>query len=181
MSFPTFWCGTSKRHSSLGWLVARRLWREAFFGFPLLLHNTLYIYIYVLWTYLDLLFLLLRLLLLQTPGWIQSWCAGLLPQMSEALQVSLSVRLVTLYSQGCWKAFTDESKRLSQYLKCKPKWYFSHWEAKMAEEHQCQLWSELLRTVQLSGKWAEFQYGMELPGVPGDWETLPCGSHSFNS
>lgn len=36
----------------------------------------------------------------------------------------------------------------------------------MAEEHQCQLWGELLRTVQkLCGKWAEFQYGRELPGV----------------
>lgn len=44
MSFPTFWCGTSKRHSSLGWLVPLRLWREAFFGFPLLLHNTFFFF-----------------------------------------------------------------------------------------------------------------------------------------
>lgn len=39
----------------------------------------------------------------------------------------------------------------------------------MAEEHQCQLGGELLRTVQkLTGKHAELQHGREFPGVPGD-------------
>lgn len=51
---PDFLVWDIKRHFSLGWLVPLRLWREAFFGFPLLLHNTFSFFFFFKYMYCEL-------------------------------------------------------------------------------------------------------------------------------